>query len=137
MNTKDALEILFRTFADYSFHRQFIIELGDLLKSVLKGKENRFFKCLITQLNYIKILGIAVHKADGHEIIRGFDGHYYSIHLQHAQFNVRFLVHIDNSGKAIFLCAFNEREGHRQTSYEKYINVCEKRYEEMRRNNDE
>ncbi len=131
MKTKEALEMLCKAFAGFSFHPQFIKELAELLRGDLKGKESRFFKCLTTQLNYIRSLGVTVHNADGHEIIHGFDGHYYSIHLQQSQFNVRFLVHIDDSGTPVFLCAFNERSGHRQTSYENYTDVLPARFKEM------
>lgn len=131
MKTKEALEILCKSFTSYSFHPQFLIELKELLQNDLKGKENRFFKCLTTQLSYIKNLGITVNQADGHEIILGFDGHFYSIHLQQSQFNVRFLVHINDDGTPLFLCAFNERAGHKETSYKKYIPVLEERFNEM------
>ena len=131
MKTKEALETLIKAFSVYDFHPEFVNELRDLLKTDLRGKEARFFKCLATQLNYIKNLGILVNEADGHEIIHGFDGHYYSIHLQQVQFNIRFLVHIDSKNRPVFLCAFNERAGHRQTSYEKYTNVLTKRFKEQ------
>ena len=131
MKTKEALEMLCKAFVGFSFHPQFIKELGYLLQNDLKGKEARFFKCLTTQLSYIRNLGVAVNNADGHEIIDGFDGHYYSIHIQQKQFNVRFLVHIDNCGNSVFLCAFNERAGHRQTGYENYTDILQERFKEM------
>lgn len=137
MKTKEALEMLCKAFAEFTFHPQFIKELGELLKNDLKGKEPRFFKCLTTQLNYIKSLGVAVYNADGHEIIQGFDGHYYSIHVQQNQFNVRFLVHIDDTGTPVFLCAFNERAGHRQTSYEIYTDILQERFKEMQGDDDD
>lgn len=131
MNTKDALVLLVRELESFSFHSEFINEFTKLLKKELKGKEKVFFKCLTTQLNYIKTLGKNVHIADGHEIIQGFDGHYYSIHLEQQQFNIRFLVHIDDTGVPIFLCAFYERSGHKNTSYDNYTDILLKRFREI------
>lgn len=131
MNLKKALEMFLDTMSSFSFHPKFMEELYNLLKTDLKGKEVPFFKCLTTQLNYIKNLGVMVHNADGHEIIHGFDGHFYSIHLQQSQFNVRFLVHIDDMGTPIFLCAFYERSGHNKTSYADYTDVLLERFEYM------
>ncbi|MCD8222713.1 MAG: hypothetical protein LUD07_11155 [Clostridiales bacterium] len=130
MNKKEAFESLRKFLADYSFHPLFLEELKSLLNKELKGKERVFFKCLATQLNYIKLFGVMVHTTDGHEKIHGFDSHYYSIHLEHSQFNVRFLVHIDDKSTPTFLCAFYERSGHRTTSYEKYTSVLKTRYNE-------
>ena len=131
MKTNDALEILHKAFSEYSFHYQFIKELGELLKRELKGKEKAFFKCLATQLNQIKTLGILVNTADDHEIIKGFDGHYYSIHLRQNQFNIRFLTHISSDGAVVFLCAFYERSGHHKTSYQDFLPVLEQRFREI------
>ena len=131
MNLHKALEMLANTMSSFSFHPKFMEELYTLLKKDLKGKEAQFFKCLTTQLSYIKSLGVMVHNADGHEIIHGFDGHFYSIHLQQSQFNVRFLVHIDDYGTPVFLCAFYERSGHSKTGYDDYTDVLKERFEYM------
>lgn len=131
MKFKDAIKTLQSQFMSYSFHTSFIKELGELLRKDLRGKEDAFFNCLTTQLNYIKNLGVLVYMADDHEIIHGFDGHFYSIHLKQKQFNVRFLVHIDALGTPIFLCAFYERSGHRKGNYDEYTSVLQERFDSM------
>ena len=132
MNFKDAINTLLPLFSSYSFHPSFIEELGKLLKKDLRGKEKQFFNCLTTQLSYIKTLGVMVYTADDHEIIHGFDGHFFSIHLTQSQFNVRFLVHIDDFGTPVFLCAFYERSGHSKNSYAGYTAVIQERFNFMR-----
>ncbi len=132
MNYKEAIEQLTTLFSGYSFHLKFLEELAALLKKDLKGKESAFFKCLINQLNYLKDHGRNVHLTDGHEQIKGFDGHFYSIHVQQKGFNVRFLIYIGDDNIPIFLCAFNERAGHKATGYETYTNVLMSRLNEMK-----
>lgn len=131
MKTKDVLSILLKSFSGYTFHKKFMDELVELLKTDLKGKESVFFKCLTTQLNHIKTFGMLINKVDSHEIIKGLDGHYFSIHLKQSQFNVRFLTHISNNGIPTFLCAFYEREGHKKTSYQNYTPTLEQRFKEL------
>ncbi|MCD8326181.1 MAG: hypothetical protein LUC90_05710 [Lachnospiraceae bacterium] len=135
MNKKEAFDLLCETLTDYSFHPLFLKELGELLNKDLKGKEKVFFKCLTVQLNYINTFGTMVHTTAGHEQIHGFNGCYYSIHVEQSQFNVRLLVHIDGVSSPVFLCAFYERSGHRATSYERYTSVLENRYNEMQEGN--
>lgn len=136
MKTKEVLELLSKAFEGFIFHPKFIEELYGLLIRDLKGKEKIFFKCLTTQLHYIKSLGVMVHTADGHEIIHGFDGHYYSIHIQQGQFNIRFLVHITNNGTPTFLCAFHERAGHKRTGYDEYTIILKQRFDELQGDED-
>ena len=136
MKTEEVLKLLSKVFEGYIFHRLFIEELFELLNNNLKGKEKAFFKCLATQLKYIKSFGVMVNTADGHEKVLGFDGHYYSIHIEQSQFNVRFLVHIDDDGTPKFLCAFYERSGHRRTSYDEYTDVLKQRFNELQGDED-
>ena len=72
---------------------KFLEELRTLLKTDLKGKESIFFKILTTQLSNIKNFGSKIYTIDSNEILQGADGHYYSIHLQKSQFNVRLIVY--------------------------------------------
>ena len=131
MNTNDMLAILAELFDSFSFHELFLEELGSLLKKDLKGKENRFFKMLSTQLNHIRTFGRAIYTVDGHEILQGADGHYYSIHLQQSQFNVRLLVQISDDDTPYFLCAFNEKSGKRKTDYSAYTKVMQERLKDF------
>lgn len=133
MNTKEALSILIRELGEFPVHPRFMDELISLLKKELKGKEARFFKLLITQLKNVKDFGIMVHTVDNNEKIHGGDGHFYSIHLQQSQFNVRLLVYICDDGTAYFLSAFYERSGKRASDYTKNITVLSTRLEEMKR----
>ena len=135
MNTKDALKQLSDLFDNYDFifRNKFLEELHALLFSELKGKESKFFKCLTNQLKYVHDFGVLVHKTDGHEQIKGFDGHYYSIHIERKEFNIRFLVHISDTGTSHFLCAFYERAGKRHTDYTSYTDVMEQRFREFQK----
>ena len=134
MNTKEALKQLATLLYgyDFIFHPKFIDELRSLLCKELKGKEAKFFKCLTNQLKYVHDFGILVHQTDGHEQIKGFDGQYYSIHIEGKEFNIRFLVHISNTGTSHFLCAFYERAGNRRNDYTSYTEVIQQRFLEIK-----
>jgi len=131
MNTKEILTELAKLFNGFIIHERFIKELRDLLLTKLRGKEASFFNCLTTQLRNIKDFGVLVDRTDNNEKIKGYDGHYYSIHLQKSQFNVRLLVYINDDSIPYFLCAFYEEEGKRHTSYSQYTSTLENRYEEL------
>ncbi len=127
MNTNDMLKQLASLLVSFSVHPKFISELSSLLKKDLKGKEAEFFKILTTQLNNIKCFGSNIYMVDSNEKLQGADGHYFSIHLQKSQFNVRLIVYIDDTNIPYFLCAFNERSGKSRTNYSAYTAVMEER----------
>lgn len=133
MNTQKAFLILKEYLDEYafSFHPRFFKELSDLLSKDLKGKEERFFKLLVTQLKNMQTFGVTVHTVDSNEILHELDGHFYSIHLKQSQFNIRLLVHISDAGKCALLCAFNERSGKKSTDYTHYIPVLQNRFNDM------
>ena len=131
MKTKDILNELAKLFSDFIFHKRFIKELFDLLSSRLRGKEAQFFDCLATQLQNIKSFGVLVDQADNNKKIKGYDGHYYSIHLKKAQFNIRLLIYITDDSTPYFLCAFYEEEGKKRTNYSNYTAVMESRYKDL------
>ena len=62
-------------------------------------------------MGYLASYGVAIANIDSHERLKEKGRDFFSIHLQRKQFNVRFLVYIDNSGKSFLLSAFNERAG--------------------------
>ena len=136
MNKKDAFLLLKKYLDEYTFdfHPRFFNELSKLLASDLKGKEGRFFKLLVTQLKNMQTFGVMVHTVDSNEKLHAFDGHFYSIHLQQSQFNIRILVHISDYGKCILLCAFYERGGKKSTDYTNYISVLHERLKDMEAN---
>lgn len=131
MDTKEIQKTLTRLFANFILHAQFIKEIKDLLKKDLRGKESPFFQSLTTQLNNIKSFGRLVYRVDNNEILKGGDGHYYSIHLENKQFNVRMIVYIRDDGIPYFLCCFYERAGKRRTDYTAYTSVMQQRLEEL------
>ncbi len=137
MKTKEALKLLASSLQgnDFTFHVKFIHELSELLCNDLKGKESKFFKCLETQLQNIRDHRARIHLVDGHEQLKGFDGHYYSIHVQNSNFNIRLLIHIDDDNSISFLCAFYERGGHANTNYEKHKPVLMPRLQELKGGN--
>ena len=132
MNTKAALTKLSEILGTFTVHGQFLVELQHLLKKDLRGKESVFFTALITQLNNLSNFGPMIHTVDGHEKLRGADGHFYSIHLQNKQFNVRLIVHISDLSEISLLCAFYERAGKSATDYSQYVNVMEQRFYELK-----
>lgn len=135
MNTKEALKQLAQILGSFSVHNQFIKELSGLLKKELKGKEVTFFTILTTQLNNLSSFGSMIHTVDGHEKLKGSDGHYYSIHLQNKQFNVRLIVYISDANEISLLCAFYERAGKSTTDYTRYTRIMEQRRYELKGDN--
>lgn len=131
MNTNDMLEELAKYLTSFSIHPKFYTELVALLKKDLKGKEAQFFKIMITQLNNIQNFGSQIYKIDSNEKLQGADGHFYSIHLQKSQFNVRFIIYIDDKDAPYFLCAFNERAGKTRTNYSTYTAVMQDRLQDF------
>lgn len=137
MNTKEALQLLISYLGSLTMHPQFLKELQNLLKKELKGKENRFFKLLVTQLKNIQDFGVMVHTVDSNEKIHGLDGHFYSIHFTQSQFNIRFLIHISDDNVVSFLSAFYERGGKKATDYSQYTSVLLSRLKDMEGNYNE
>lgn len=131
MHTKDVIAMLAQLFSGFIFHKEFLNEMYSLLNKELKGKENSFFKSLTTQLNNIKSFGRMVYRVDNNEVLKGADGHYYSIHIESKQFNVRQLIYIDDNGTPYFLCCFYERAGKRKTDYTVYTKVMRERLAQL------
>lgn len=130
MNTRDAIHQLLIYLEDFQVHPRFIKELSALLKKELKGKEQKFFTLLITQLKNIQEFGSMIYMIDSNEKLFKNKEIFYSIHLQQAQFNVRLLIHISDTN-AQLLAAFYERSGKKSTDYTQYIEVLEHRLDEL------
>ena len=129
-------EIQFRSWFDIGIcHPKFIDELSELLKTNLSGCSAAFFKSVVQQLSFLKLLGRDVYRADSNEILKYIDDTFYSLHLKHKQFNVRFIIYIDDNDIPYFLCAFFERSGKRKTSYENYKDVFLSRLSEIKEEN--
>ena len=134
-------EVLFKLTQDleeylkqgFQFHPLFIKEFKELL-SKASGNEKEIFSLLVKQLNYVKSLAEQVFKADGNEIIKYLDKEYYSLHLSGKNFNLRLLMTFNEDSVPIFLAAFYERSGKRNSDYTQWKKVLESRYVEMRRN---
>ncbi len=130
MNTRDAIHQLLIYLEDFQVHPRFIKELSALLKKELKGKEQKFFTLLITQLKNIQEFGSMIYMIDSNEKLFKNKEIFYSIHLQQAQFNVRLLIHISDTNAQLF-AAFYERSGKKSTDYTQYIEVLEHRLDEL------
>ena len=133
MNTNEAIQQLLNYLQDFKVHPSFIKELSSLLKKELKGKEKKFFNILITQLKNIQEFKTMIYTVDSNEKLLGYDGNFYSIHLQQSQFNVRFLVHITD-GSIELLVAFYERGGKKATNYSQYEGILEDRLNDLKGN---
>lgn len=132
MNTKEALALLKESLlGDFNIHPRFLSELTSLLKKELKGKEKQFFKLFAVQLKNLCTFGIMAHTVDDNEKLKGFDGHYYSIHLQQKQFNIRMLVHISDNNTISLLSVFYERTGKKSTDYTQYTDLLTERLAQM------
>ena len=90
---------------------------------------------MATQLENIRNFGVMVHTVDNNEKIHALDGHFYSIHLQQSQFNVRFLIYIFDNGTAYFLNAFYERSGKKSSDYTHNTKVLNQRLKELKEEN--
>lgn len=123
MNKDEAIKLLEEYLGDFKIHPLFFKELATLLQKDLKGKEKQFFDTLIKQLGYLASYGVAIANIDSHERLKEKGRDFFSIHLQRKQFNVRFLVYIDNSGKSFLLSAFNERAGKKVSDYSQKIPI--------------
>jgi hypothetical protein len=131
MNTKEMLKTLSHHFSDVECHTTFLEELSKIIKKELSGKEKQVFKQLTVQLENIRSMGCLVHTADHNEKLKHLDGHYYSIHLESSQYNVRLLIYITDENTAYFLCAFYERSGKSRTNYSQYTPILKKRLKQM------
>lgn len=131
MNKKDILQLLSNLFSNFYFHPRCIEEIKELLSRELRGKEERFFNVLQTQLSNIQTFGPMIYTVDSHERIKGSSKPYFSIHLQQSQFNIRMLVYISNEFPPLFLCAFFERSGKTVTDYSQKTAVLDARLEDM------
>ncbi len=127
MNKDEAIKLLEEYLGDFKIHPLFFKELATLLQKDLKGKEKQFFDTLIKQLGYLASYGVAIANIDSHERLKEKGRDFFSIHLQRKQFNVRFLVYIDNSGKSFLLSAFNERAGKKVSDYSQKIPILQER----------
>lgn len=125
MNKDEAIKLLEEYLGDFKIHPLFFKELATLLQKDLKGKEKQFFDTLIKQLGYLASYGVAIANIDSHERLKEKGRDFFSIHLQRKQFNVRFLVYIDNSGKSFLLSAFNERAGKKVSDYSQKIPILQ------------
>lgn len=135
MNKKKALELLKENLEKYLvkgylFHKRFIEELKSLLIDV-SGHEKELFALLIKQLDFVKVLGKEVGRADSNEIIKYMEREYYSLHLQAKNFNIRFLMTFDDDENPIFLAAFYERSGKKASDYSQWKGVLQHRYNEI------
>ena len=135
MNKKEAIRELSQNLEKYfvigfCFHLMFIAELKKLLEKAT-GNEKEIFSLLIKQLDFIKVLGKEVYKADSNEIIKYQERNYYSLHLSAKNFNFRLLMTFDDENNPIFLAAFYERSGKRVSDYSLWSKVIHCRYIEM------
>lgn len=134
MNKKEAFLQLNRVLEEYQnqeyrFHRFFIKELADLVTDA-KGHEKELFMLLVKQLCFVSALKRQVHLADSNEKIKYLEKEYYSLHLSAKNFNIRMLMTFDNDDNPVFLAAFYERAGKRNTDYTKWKMVLAERYKE-------
>ncbi len=138
MNKKEALFRLTQDLEEYlelgfRFHSLFMKEFKNLLSDA-SGNEKEIFSLLVKQLNFVKSLKNQVFTADGNEIIKYLDREYFSLHLSGKNFNLRLLMTFDENNVPIFLAAFYERSGKRNSDYTQWKKVLADRYAEMQRN---
>lgn len=135
MNKKEALSALIRNLEEYlsqgfRFHTLFMEEFKGLLQGA-QGHEKEIFALLIKQLNFVKTLGKQVYNADGNEIIKYLEKEYYSLHLTGKNFNLRLLMTFDEEVHPVFLAAFYERAGKKNSDYTSWVKVLDQRYSQI------
>lgn len=135
MNKNKLLELIRSNLEKYlnygfRFHFRFMNEFKELLLNT-SGHESELFALLVKQLNFVKLMGTNVDKADSNEKLSHVQGDYYSLHLQAKVFNIRLLMTFDTNKNPVFLASFFERSGKRVTNYTKWIPVIEERFKEM------
>lgn len=134
MKKEEAWKLLIEYLNNEKFivHIDFIEDVKRLLKK-MKGQEKKFFNLLRKQLEYILTLSeYNVSKANGNELLKHcteFDC--YSLHLCSTAFNIRLLGTYYKQ-KFIFLLAFYEMSGKKNTEYKKYISIAIKRLNEIK-----
>ena len=139
MNKRKALELLTEYLkecgSDFYFHKEFILELQDIILHNAIGHERELFHLLVKQLGFVKTMGEQVHKADSNEILKntGKEKDYYSLHIQDKIVNVRLLMTFTDSHNPVFLAAFYERTGKKASDYSKWETVIKERYDQIGR----
>lgn len=86
MNKNKLLELIRSNLEKYlnygfRFHFRFMNEFKELLLNT-SGHESELFALLVKQLNFVKLMGTNVDKADSNEKLSHVQGDYYSLHLQ-------------------------------------------------------
>lgn len=114
----------------FVFHKQFLQELGALLKNA-SGSEKEIFNLLVRQLGYVRDFNRRVNEVDSNEIIKHTKRCYYSLHLQGGRFNIRLIISFMMDNTPVFLVAFYERSGKKKTNYSNYIEILDNRFKEI------
>lgn len=135
MKKDEALKYLLEYLTNDKFivPSQFVDDLKELLNKKLKGQETLFFNLLIKQLSYIlELSAYNVSKANSNEILRYcLEFECYSLHISSKSFNIRLLGTYLKE-KFVFLLAFYEIAGKKQTNYSKQITIAKKRLEKIK-----
>lgn len=133
MNTRELLRQLsdyLQCYGHYNFHfhREFAKELITLVTKHVNTHDS-FLKQLVTAFNNIRHFTHNIHDVDNHEKLKRCP--FYSIHLQTREYNFRFLISFNNKDEPIFLTAFYERAGKKQTNYDKPIETAQNRLKDI------
>ena len=131
MNQQQALsllrELLLALGADsFCVVPEFFGELLALIRN--SGIEAQFFRMLSARL---RLLVDAPEKAFLRSSeFEAIGGGIYSLHVDSGQHNTRILYGILSDKRAVLLQAFDERSGHKRTSYSGHIPIAEQRLKE-------
>ena len=126
MGTLKVKELLENTFGNtFEFHPKFFDEFEELIKGT--GSERKILKEFLNRLHMIIELDGIDYGLKWLEHLKSYDN-LYSLHLNADSKNYRLLFSKNKKGK-IFLCAFYERSGKKNSSYEKYAKIALSRRE--------
>lgn len=127
MNQQQALQRLLKLLKDFVVHPEFAQELIALIKG--SGIELSFFRILATRLSLLlEAPEKAMLRSSEFETLG--DG-LYSMHVDSGQHNTRILYGILPGNHPVLLHAFDERSGHRRTSYAGHTPIAQDRFQDM------
>jgi hypothetical protein len=127
MNRSKILQLILGALSHLDIHPKLIEELVNII--VGSGYETRFFKLLITRLEYLSRHCVDAVK---HEEFENIGKGLYSMHLSKQGFNIRILYSFLPNGAPSLLACFHERAGKRKTDYTTHIDPALMRLNERK-----
>lgn len=117
------------TDCNFIFHTEFVKEFVYIATNV--SYQDVFLAQFVAILRNVRDYKHNIYKIDSHEHLKGKYSSLYSLHMQTKNYNVRLLISFDNKDNPLFLLAFYERSGKRNTGYDTYAPTANARRIEL------